>query len=60
MVNLPNVGPQLAITGEKLNLEHFLAAIKTMQARQEAHNAGLKIVVAEFNRGLTRGIDEQF
>jgi uncharacterized alpha/beta hydrolase family protein len=46
-------GPQIAVTGADGNLQAMLEMVKTMDARQEAHNAGLRIVVGEFTRTST-------
>lgn len=49
-------GPQLAVTGDKKLLETMKGMIQTMEARKECHDAGLRVVVAEYSRTDTTNV----
>lgn len=56
VLNIPMFGPQLAVTGDEKNLDHFVQIAKA--AMSEAQDAGLKIVIGEFQRTKTTELDE--
>lgn len=54
MLNVPGLGPQLAVTADEKNLARYTEICGSMDARMEAHSAGLEIVIAEFDRVSTK------
>lgn len=56
MLDLPEVGPQLAVTGDLKLLAALMKVAGSTEARIEAHNQGYKIKVAEYKRTDTRDL----
>ncbi len=54
MLNMPGLGPALAVTGDEGNLKKYIEVTKSFDAQVEAHEAGVKIKIAEFTRTGTK------